>query len=426
MTLNARGERIALGVLALTAGGLYFSGAFAEREAFAQGEAPTATGGLPQSQQLTAPHRDVIATQPFGEGLYADRGEWRGQASVGDLDQDGHLDIVASIRRWSPEETADGLHVWYGDGRGGFELGVEGIRRDMGYGGADIRDVDGDGLLDIAFSGHDTPPQVFLNNGDRTWTEASNGIISQGVCVDVALGDFDGDNAGDLAALGMFPNAGGLFYFQGTAQGSWRLRDELMSVEEYGNAITTTDIEGDGALELVAATSTGPRVWSHDGTTFVDRSEGLAPQGMEMSDEGRMSYIKGSDLDVLTHDFDGDGIEELLSFGMIYEGHPPVRAFKLDANGVWQPWGENLPADEAVFDAELAQLDGEGPEELVIAGRFGIQVLRVSPEGRFETLGRLAGSEGVVNLTRGDFDEDGVDEVVFIGFGGIRTLKPSL
>ncbi len=422
--MNARGERLVLGVLVLAAAGLYVSGIFEEPEVHSQ---------EPAKEPETVLSADIVRpevpeapwlTAEVGTILF-DRGDWRGQASVADLDNDGNLDLVAAIRRWSPEETAEGLHVWFGDGAGGFELGVEGIRRDMGYGGADTGDVDGDGFLDISFSGHDTPPQVFLNNGDRTWTEASSGLVAEGVCVDVAFGDFDGDQACDLAVLGMFPQAGGLFVFEGDARGGWELRDELLPIVDFGNSLIATDIEGDGALELVGATSQGLRIWSHDGTSFVDASQGLDPM-LGSREEGSQPYISGSDLDVLAHDFDGDGVQELVLAGMIYEGHEPLRVFKRDEAGVWQRWGTGLPQDEAIFDVVLGQIDGQGAPVLVLAGRYGIKIVRVHPGGRFELLGRIENNDGPVNVASGDFDGDGADEVVFIGFGGIRTLKPSL
>ncbi len=429
--MKALGETVVLATLAVAAAGLYASGAFDSPEVFSA-EPAIAEPAEEEPFVLKAPEAPTIPSKVVSTDLSEDRGDWRGQPSVADLDGDGNLDLVASIRRWSSSESADGMRVWLGDGAGGFQLAIDGIRRDMGYGGADTGDIDGDGLLDVAFSGHDTPPQAFLNQGDGTWRESSDGLVSQGVSVDVALGDFDGDGKTDLATLGMFPGDGGLLVFQGDGAGGWELREEFLDVEEFGNALLATDIEGDGRLELVAATSTGIRVWSHDGTAFVDRSEGLAPPAFDAEQD---SYISGSDLDVLAYDFDGDGIQELLAFGMMYPGHEPVRGFKLDEHGVWRPWGSGFPQDEAVFDAELAQIDttdavldsdGRNPPELVLACKFGVKIVSMQAPGEFVLEGRVAGTDGVVNVTAGDFDSDGRDEIVFIGFGGIRVLKPSL
>ena len=412
--------------MAAAAGGLYFSGAFSPEpegpEVVHVDLSPEAEKVDPAEavlQELKAPDAPSVGAKVMNE-LF-DRGDWRGQPDTADLDGDGNIDLVASIRRWSPSETAEGLYVWLGDGKGGFRESHEGIRRDMGYGGADIGDVDGDGRLDVAFSGHDTPPQSFLNQGDGTWKEASDGIFSEGVCVDVALGDFDRDGKTDLAAMGMFPAAGGLYIFEGDNTGRWELTEELLDVEEFGNAISAVDIDGDGAVELLAATSTGPRVWTHDGTRFIDRSDGIREV---QSDGGAPSpYIKGSDQDLVAADFDGDGRMELVAVGMIYPGHDPVRVFKQDADGVWHRWDEGLPQNEAAFDAEIAQLDGEGLPEILLAGRWGMQILRASSTGRFEQVGRVEDTTGIVNVGAGDFDGDGKDEVLFSGFGGIRTLE---
>jgi hypothetical protein len=424
--VSARSERTILVVLAVAAGGLYVSGAFRSDAlppvAVQEVDLVENESDFPLDVAVPlgpTPARPIAARVVSGTDLF-ERGDWRGQPATADLDGDGHTDLVASVRRWSPSEPADGLFVWRGDGANGFTPAFEGIRRDMGYGGADIADVNADGRLDIAFSGHDTPPQVFLNMPDGTWKESSDGLISEGVVVDVALGDFDRDGHVDLVSMGMFPAAGGLFFFQGDSTGKWELREELLDAEEFGNAISAADIDGDGWLEVLAATSTGPRVWSHDGTGFVDRSEGIREQPKD--DGTPSSYIKGSDQDLIAADFDGDGVLELVAVGMVYDGHDPLRVFRLDGDGIWQRWDTGLPQDEAAFDAAFAQIDGKGLPEIVLAGRWGMKILRASTTGKFEAVGRVEGTEGSVNVTAGDFDGDGDDEVVFSGFGGIRVL----
>ena len=58
----------------------------------------------------------------------------------------GHAAVLATA------ETLAIMKVRLGDGAGGWTPALEGLRRDMGYGGSRVGDVNGDGSADIAFS----------------------------------------------------------------------------------------------------------------------------------------------------------------------------------------------------------------------------------------------------------------------------------
>ena len=79
----------------------------------------------------------VIATIP-GIG-------WAGHAGVADLDGDGYLDVhVGGAERF------DGLHIFFGDGKGGFT--PQWVYLNHGVGGMNsfgVGDLDGDGLMDL-------------------------------------------------------------------------------------------------------------------------------------------------------------------------------------------------------------------------------------------------------------------------------------
>ncbi len=362
--------------------------------------------------EFKIPVHTALAPSQLSEGLPNDYGHWRGNPVLADLDQDGHLDLVASIRRWERTVPAEGLYVWRGDGQGGWTEWTEGLPRTMGYGGASVGDVDGDGDLEVAFSSHDTPPQVFFH-GDDGWSSRSEGIAMPGVSSDVALADFDRDGELELAVLGFFTKKGGLRVFSQGEDGVWALDAEVLEQHHFGAMVEAHDVDGDGFDEIVASTSQGPKVWSFVDGEYVDRSAGLpTPE------------IGGSDLGIDLHDIDGDGTQELLVSGMIYGGHEPLRLFRWDG-AEWSPTGEGLANDEAFFDAEFAQLDGTGPLELVAGGKFGIVLMAMVDVGRFEIIGRLDDTDGLMHLTTGDVNADGIDEIVFVGFGGIRVLDVS-
>jgi hypothetical protein len=376
-------------------------------------EAPTAeelflgeaTSNAPQA--VAAP---VLATVSHSDGL-PDSGHWRGNSELIDLDADGDLDLISSIRRWDRHIPGDGLCVWRFDA-GAWTMSVDGLRRDMGYGGSAVADVNGDGRLDLAFSGHDVAPHVFLARESMGWDLGWSAYDTLGVCSDVALGDVTGDGHADLAVMGFFGEGDGLLVYRGDGSGAFERDAALLPEHAYGAEVLFEDLDRDGRLELLAATSLGPKVWGRtaDGE-WEERSEGLP-----------VPEVGGSDLGLACRDLDGDGVQELLVAGMVYPGHDPLRVFRWDGTS-WSRWGTGLPVDEAYFDVTFAQLSADGPPAIVAAGKFGITVVAMDAPGTFRRVGRLAETEGVLNVCAGDVTGDGRDETAYVGFGGVRVME---
>jgi len=351
-----------------------------------------------------------IPARSLSVGL-PEAGHWRGKPALADLNHDGRLDLVASIRRWNRSTPGEGLWVWLNDGHAGWTASIGGLRRDLGYGGTEVADIDHDGNLDIAFSGHDVTPSVFLGDGKGSFAAAPCDLGLTSMCSDVALGDLDGDGHQDLAALGFWPGEGGLWVYRGDGRGSFSRIAELLGPDHYGAQIQIVDLDGDQTPEIIAATDQGPRIWRRLGAGDFE----AWPVPLEQGD------IFGANLAVAAADLDGDGIKELLAGGMLFEGHSPLRLWRFDGAN-WSDWGSGLPDDEPFFDVVFAKLQESGPPRIVAAGKAGISVIDVTREGVFRRRGRIPGTEGAVHLGAGDVTGDGRDEIVSVGFNGVHVL----
>ncbi|MEX1026190.1 MAG: VCBS repeat-containing protein [Planctomycetota bacterium] len=369
-------------------------------------EAP-ALGNV-RSRPIASP---LLPVRSLDEGLF-DSGHWRGKPALADLNGDGHLDLIASLRKWEEDVLGDGLHVWLGDGAGKWTLAIEGLLRGDGYGGSDVADIDGDGHLDFAFSSHDSLPQVYLGDGTGKWTEASGGINLTGPSVDLALGDVDGDGRPELATVGQFSPEGGVHLFRFESDGGfWTKIAVLLDEDTFGEEIEIQDLDGDGRGEIVATTEVGPKVWSlEDDDSVREWSNGLPTPS-----------VGGADLGLECVDLDGDGFLELLVSGHVSHDHEPLRAFRWNGEA-WERWGEGLPNDQAYFDLTLANLDGEGVPEIIANGKFATVVLRVEGD-RFVTLGQLPDTSNVSNIIAGDVDGDGRDDLVYLDFAGLHVVS---
>jgi hypothetical protein len=120
--------------------------------------------------------------------------------AFGDYDRDGDLDLF--MTHWGAVSTA-GKHMWRNNGNGTF-TDVDSI---CGFGPfgeglfdhswtPNFVDVNSDDWPDLVMTEDFGESQVFLNDGDGTFTEATTGIISDENGMGSAIADYDND--GDL------------------------------------------------------------------------------------------------------------------------------------------------------------------------------------------------------------------------------------
>ncbi|HYT07672.1 MAG TPA: VCBS repeat-containing protein, partial [Rugosimonospora sp.] len=95
---------------------------------------------------------------------------------VGDLNHDGHLDLVAAFQRW-------GTYIYYGDGKGSFSGGPATFRLpEQTAESLALGDVNKDGHPDIVVNGNaggrDQPngPDLYLGDGHGGWKASSAGL----------------------------------------------------------------------------------------------------------------------------------------------------------------------------------------------------------------------------------------------------------
>lgn len=351
----------------------------------------------------------LLTVRSLGDGL-PDTGEWRGKPVLKDLNGDGHVDLVTSIRRIDKHRIADGIRAYLGDGTGHWRLSDKGLAKDMGYGGTDVADLNGDGRPDLVYSGHDLPPRAFLNflafEGQDEWVGLESLVDLAGIsCSDVALGDYDQDGAPDLAVMGFFPKTGGLYVLRNDGHGVFEPKQELMPAAFYGAIVRWHDVDGDGRVELLAATSQGASVWHWRDGAWSEDHDGLP-------DTSAVGEINGIVRGIDAHDLDGDGRAEIAVAGLPNpeRGHGSIQVYRRDAER-WVAIGRDLPTTESCFDVVFARLAG-GATGMFLAGQHGVLVVRVAKDGACEVLGRVPGTEGVLNVGAGDVDGDGIDEVL--------------
>ena len=180
---------------------------------------------------------------------------------VGDLNHDGHLDLVAAFQRW-------GVYIYHGDGQGHFTGGpVDLASPSTDFQSLVLGDVNKDGRPDLVINGaiqgggrdQSNGPDAYLGADGGKWTASSHGLkVLKFASTGVALGDLDGDGNLDIVAAGNVtgaPGDDGLFRFRGDGKGGWRLVPESglpSSGLSIVHSITLADVDHDGFPEIIA------------------------------------------------------------------------------------------------------------------------------------------------------------------------------
>jgi hypothetical protein len=344
----------------------------------------------------------------FGQRSVTDDLEGAIRVASGDLDGDGDLDVLAA--------SGMGNRIsWYENlGINTAEFEERPIDESVAFPvAAVLADLDGDDDLDAVTCEFSADRLVWYENlGGTPPTFARRDIPAQDIePLDVAVGDFNGDGAPDLAAAFFAGDRFSWFESDGGSPPTFTERVISDGVMNGPTAVAAGDLDGDGDDDLVGGVGLEHRImWFENEPGALGQPPSFAPR--EITNDARLPVR------VIIEDLDTDGDEDVLAanaeFGrvewyesdgagdpgftgrLIFEGAQNVRGLAVaDLNGDLAPDVVSAsPDDDSV---RWYASDGAQPPS------FGVSAISVS----------LLGASSVAE---GDFDGDGREDVVVSAF----------
>lgn len=186
-------------------------------------------------------------------------GRGAGRAKLRDLDGDGDLDLLYNDPHTDYHNGYD-FHVALNDGDGNFGPIVEWDLNTCGNGDVDAFDLDGDGDLDVvnleelacAGAGGDRL-YISLNNGDATFAPAITVAIDL-LPHNVAGGHFNADAHIDLVTVHWMPYGFRNFINVHLGNGDGSFQEELRyDVGQGPRWVVVSDLDGDEILDIATA-----------------------------------------------------------------------------------------------------------------------------------------------------------------------------
>ncbi|MEA1996250.1 MAG: VCBS repeat-containing protein, partial [Gemmatimonadota bacterium] len=329
-------------------------------------------GGRPEVVLVMGDGNGPIKYYEWNEGRWIGRdilghNVWHGHSlDIVDLDGDGNLDIFCAEMNLHERNPYPKAYAFLGNGQGRFSIEI--VAEGHGNHESRVADLDGDGDIDIMGKPYNwrTPRlDIWLNDGnafrDLTVVPFERIVIDENGPEDPhtkATGDIDGDGIVDAVAASS--RGGPLVWYQAPG---WR-KFTIAPSGKWSCDAEVADVDGDGDNDVVIS-----EYYGKERLEWYENPGGAAVLKAGYWKLHTTGAPRAHDIEV--RDMDSDGDMDIISRGQsgfnTGEGNKIVIMEQQDGPDSWNMRTIDCPHGEGL---DVRDLDGDGDLDLVIGGRW--------------------------------------------------------
>jgi hypothetical protein len=336
---------------------------------------------------------------------------------VGDMNNDGNADIVMGHRVTG--NTPASVEVFLSNGDGTFtSMGITPVTSNPVV-WATLADVNGDGNLDVVVADGANPGNIWtlLGNGDGTLQAPTSvsfsGQLAVGTPVSfnpIVFADFNGDGILDFAGAEATTNQ--ITVYLGQAQGTYSAGVPLSTPNSVYDSCFAAGGNLNGQTDIVTANCRDDSF-----TVYVNSGAGTFQTGVYYPTSAQVPYPGASPVALSIADVNGDGNNDIISTN-IQSGD--VSVFLGNGDGtVRVPAVGYATGGSPHSPALISDFNGDGKADLLVPDQeFSFVYLQGYGDGTFRSAMDYYALPGDgyepngVGIASGDFNGDGIPDIV--------------
>ena len=284
-----------------------------------------------------------------------------GSIALGDIDNDGDLDLILTGNSGSYE-----ARIYQNDSAGNFTEMNPGNLTGVFNGSIALGDIDNDGDLDLILTGFRGIPifisKIYANNGIGEFVEINVGSLPGVLGSSIALGDIDNDGDLDLILTGFYTDGGDHYearIYRNDGTGSFTEIYVGFLEGTQNNSIALGDIDNDGDLDLILTGLT-----SSDDCSKIYTNNGTG----SFAEIYANSLTNVSCSSIALGDIDNDGDLDLILTG--YVGLPGTvsKIYENDGTGSFTEIYSNSLTNVRYGSIVLGDIDNDNDLDLILTG----------------------------------------------------------